>query len=250
MSMRPLSFLLGLLPTLALAGCQGETSGGLTVTYRLGPGGQTDCADFDIQTITGRIGADGEEQAVDCGQDLVFSDLDEGGRRVYVEATDSAGFVVMDNGDNGEKVTIRAGEVVEHEAALAATPVKVYVRWSIAVTGFPAQCTDSAVDTAAFSVTAWDDLPTILAEDSFACDAPTDEDVATYRRLPDPDRSIKGNSLAEVSIQPQDGGGGSVGSPARFTLATPPGPGRMVYLTVACEDNVCTAQGTDPWDTP
>ena len=237
----------------ALGGCTQETSGGLSVTVRLGPGeaDATTCAQFDVQTIRATLG-EGENAQVEevaCGDEILFADVTVGQWNLAVEAIDSEGFTVMDNGSEPERVEIAGGQVVEHTSQLTATPARIYVRWQVNLAKFPVQCDDPAVETKTFEVEAWDGIGTLLHSASFDCDAPADPEVgAGYHLVPDPDRLVRGNLISEVSVTVRNDAGDPLPPTPRFILDEPPGPGRILYLTVVCDDNACQSTGMPPFD--
>ncbi len=246
-------------PTLPLflvaltAACTGDTTGGMTLNVRLGPdtANAATCSQFDVQEIRATLGDSEYEASGACGDDLVFSDVPAGRWDLAVEAIDSQGFTVLDNGADDERIEILAGSVIDHQSQLTATPAQVMVRWSVNLGGFQAQCSDPMVETDRFRVEAWDDIGGRLAEHTFNCDDPADaEEGASYRVVPDPDRAIKGNLLSEVSVTVLRADGTELAPIPRFMLDTPPGAGRKLFLTVSCDDNSCQSTGDAPFDTP
>ncbi|RMG93749.1 MAG: hypothetical protein D6705_17840 [Deltaproteobacteria bacterium] len=250
----PLRLALGLSALLAaLPACNQETSGGLALTVQLGPSeaDAATCSQFGVETIRATLGAgaDALTEEVPCGDEILFSDVTVGRWDLVVEAVDGEGFVVMDNGAEPERVEVVAGSVLEHTSELTATPAKVYVRWQVNIGGFPSQCDDPAVETKTFTVEAWDDIGTLLHGHTFECDEPADPEVGSgYHLVPDPDRLIRGNLLREVSVTVADDAGDPLPPTPRFMLDAPPGPGRILYLTVLCDDNACQSTGTPPFD--
>jgi hypothetical protein len=239
--------------TLLLAaplGCSDPESGTLTVEYKLGSGDPAICTDFDISGVRATLGEEEFIEEAPCGDPILISGIPAGKWDLLVEAVAPDGTVVMDNEFAEERVEILAGSSTTVEPQLTATPARVYVRWSINLDSFPAQCSDPAVETAQFRVQTWDASQNLLAEETFPCDAPTDPDAGSYRRLADPDRKIAGNQLDQINIEALDAAGAGLTPVPLFDLAgTPPGPGRAVYLTVECNDNACMSTGDAPFDT-
>ncbi len=238
---------------LLAAGCAQDTSGGLALTVRLGPSeaDAAGCAQFGVEQIRATLG-EGEnalEETVPCGDEILFSDVTVGRWNLTVEAIDAEGFTVMDNGTEPERVEIVGGSVLDYTSDLTATPAKIYVRWEVNLGGFPAQCDDPALEIATFDVEAWDDIGTRLHAHTFDCNAPVNLVVGSgYRDVPDPDRLIRGNLLKSVTVTVRNDAGDVLPPTPQFVLDAPPGPGRILYLTVLCDDNACQSTGNPPYD--
>ena len=235
--------------TMAL-GCGGPESGTLTVQYQLGPAAMDDCEQYEVDEVEATLGDDEYVTVVNCGDEVVFPEVEAGVWDLLVEGHNRDGLVVMDN-DGGERIEVVAGNARTVEAQLIATPVSVFVNWILEIDGTPGiQCSNPMNPFAEFEVVAWDQTAARLATHVFQCDAAPDS--GAFRKVPDDSRSLRGNLLQEVSVQPNDADGNDVGSNGRFILPEPPGPGRDLYLTLRCdiEDETCVAQGEPPYDSP
>jgi hypothetical protein len=229
---------------LSSAGCKDDTeTGSLTVDYQLGKASNT-CESESVDTVRATLGDDDYDEDSPCGSDVMFSGIPAGNYSLLVEAIDSDGFAVMDNvdDDDTQQVEVLGGSSRDVEAQLAAAPARLYIRWSLMVDNFQADCDD--VTTKNFDVEVWDDLDNLLLNDTLDCDEEKDEDRGEgYSRIKDPDRDIQGGSVVELDVQPQTAGGDPIGDdPVVFTFE-PPGRGRELSFTLNCEDNVCTGSG-------
>jgi hypothetical protein len=228
---------------LSSAGCKDDTeTGSLTIEYQLGKASNT-CDSESVDTVQATLGDGDYEEDSPCGSDVIFSDVPSGTYSLLVQAIDSDGFAVMDNveDEDTQQVEVLGGSSRDVEAQLAAAPARLYIRWSLTVDNFQANCTE--VDTKKFEVEVWSEADELLLMDTLDCDAPKDEDRGEgYSRIEDPDREIQGSSVVEVDVQPQTAGGDSVGDPVVFVFA-PPGRGRELSFTLECVDDVCTGTG-------
>ncbi len=251
--MRSLSFILLSLLVLTPASCQNAESGTLTVEYQLGPSDDASaCQEFSVNRVRATLGDELDEltEEADCGDDIVFTGIDVGRWDLRVDALAADGTVVMDNEAEQARVEILGGAATTHKAQLTETPARVFVRWALSVNNFQADCAGPMVETAQFRVQAWDGAATVGEAETFDCLAPQDPEAPTYARVQDPDRQIRGSLLTEVTITAMDAAGNDLVPTTRFIFDLELGPGRKVFLTVDCIDNMCMSTGEPPWDTP
>lgn len=223
------------LTALALTAC-GNTDepAQMTVPYQLG--NNLDCDAVGVSQIVGTLDGDVYEERVDCGEDLVFDSVDAGRYTLKVEAETEEGLVVLDNGatpaaDRTFEVLGTGTEVTVPRQTLTNSPVELQVRWDFDFTS----CGGTGIE--AFRITAFDDAGTgILLTDELACEA------NGYQSVDDPDRELAGNVFGQVSIEPVDSSNESIGDPVSFAFE-PPGAGRIIRLSMVCDDLGCSGTG-------
>lgn len=218
-----------------LAGCgDPDEPAKMTVPYQLG--NNLDCDDVGVSQIVGTLDGDVYEERVDCGEDLVFESVSAGRYTLVVEAETQDGLVVLDNGatpasDRTFEVLGTGTEVTVERQTLTDSPVELQVRWDFDFTS----CNGTGID--AFKVTAFDDAGTgILLTEELACDA------NGYQTVEDEGRELGGNIFGQVSIEPIDSGNEPIGEPVSFAFE-PPGAGRIIRLSMVCDDVGCTGTG-------
>lgn len=229
---------------LLAVGCDDGAPGTLAVKYQLGPADSSSCAQFDIKRLFAQLGDSGPQSDAVCGADLVISEIKSGSYDLRVQAFDSSDIAVMDNSINKDRVAVQSGAQVQFTARLSAVPAILYIRWAIKLNGFPVQCGTSGAKTDRFTLIAWAGADQLLKQ-TFDCDKPADS--GSYLLVPDPDRSVKGASLTEVTVQPYERSGLAIGELVRFQFGKNPGPGRELFFTVDCNDNICKAAGEPPF---
>jgi hypothetical protein len=224
-------------------GCEedkGPDDGVLVVPFELG--NRKQCADLGVAGVRVELD-DGElSQEVDCeAGEVRFNLLDPGRYEVVAYGVDEDGVAVMDSLADGPLEVDVVGRdttvVLDPPAMLTAAPAKLLLRWQF---GF-GSCESAAVG--GFIVSAWRaDGGELLMESDVPCDMPG-EGREQYRRVPDEQRDLSGDSVGEVDVQPYDVNEIAMGDPSTFTFA-PPGAGHEVKLSLTCNGGGCDGSGT------
>lgn len=229
----------------ACAGDAIPARGSLIIPYVLGNQLSCDDPQVGVKRIRARLNDEVYEQEVACGtpSEVRFDEVDAGQWQLTVEGLDANGVIVMDNrhqealpvvevlGDG----TVSTAMPVE----LASVPAHVFLRWS---EGF-SDCEGLGIDR--FLVSIWDTSgTTALMRGEISCatrpNAPQD-----YRRLEDPQRRIHGSTMQSLRVQAVNRESVPIGQPASFNLATPPGAGYSVLVSLDCGQDGCLP-GQDP----
>jgi len=242
------------LTSLAIVSCGGtEPIGGLTVPFKLGA--NVDCATVGVDqvrmTVTLIEEGDGSgitfEESGPCGAgEVTLSNLDIGTYNIIAEALDPNGLVILDNLDPGGNVQAEVLEAQTNTAdsvTLLPAPAVLRLRWSLNVDGFQAMCQDVTI--AKFTVETYkaDGLKQLTTH-TFSCDDPADSE-GQHRTMPDLERALAGDEVAIVRITPKDANNKQIGDITQVCLAAPPGYGREIQVTIACDNDVCTAYESD-----
>lgn len=214
-------------------------AGMLVVPFALG--NYKECADLGITQVRADLDDGAATKAVSCEVGEVrFNDLSPGAYDVKLYGLDADGFPVMDSLGSPARVIVigEAGGTVSAEPSvvLSSAPASLLLRWDL---GF-GSCDSTDIDF--FMVSAWrQDGSELLLQQSISCDT-VGEGEDQYRQLLDENRRLGGSELGEVSIQPFDVNGVSLGDPVLFEFDAP-GAGRSVHLTLECEIGGCTGAG-------
>lgn len=240
------------LTAVALPACGDDNpTGTLIVPFEIGVG--VACSTLDVADVTVELWRTPEDGGVaemietssgacDDGK-ITFNSVAAGNYEIRARGDDPNGITVVDNEgrDTPDMGEVLAGaENTADIVNLSPTPAKVFVRWQLQQDNFQAMC--SEVSVAEFEVSVFENNGTKeLYQTKLACDAAKDSEQKSYVRAADEARDIDGAELDTIKIAPLDAMGNAAGSPAIFTLAEPPGPGRTIRLTVTanCEGDTC-----------
>ncbi len=242
---------LPLLTALALAGCT-QDPGNVEIPFSIGAASVT-CETANVATVEmtlTEISDEGGEEPLEyqgsapCTDGSVsFTGIAASNYEVAAVGLSSDGLATWDNQDPSslKKIEALAGQdVTTDEVRMTPTPARILVRWELTKGGAQVQC--SGVATKQFQVSAFDEngFNALLIADPIDCDAEQAE--SPYHVIPDPDRSVAGDSLGQIDITPQDAQGNPVGSPSTVVLDQPPGFGVSVRVVVKCVDDECTSE--------
>lgn len=249
---------LGLLPLLApcltLVACNNDPqSGSLTINYRFEPAGGVSCNEHaenvvDVRVEVGGLGDDAiASESVTCdnaGGEIVLAGVAAGSYDLFALGIDDEGDAVLDNlGDedeDDERVEIIGGDTKTLEVALGLAPARLEVGLVVTNNAFPAQCASDEITIKGVRAQAWDNVNSELLKsyDFDLCD------FAGYLPVPDEDREIKGRRFDGVVIQAIDAAGDPVGTSTRLDFDGPVGAGKLVQVSVECEnqDETCVVE--------
>jgi hypothetical protein len=232
----------------SVLGCAPDRGpGSLVVSYTLG--NNKTCAELGIEELRAELvqGPEGattvsSSEIVPCASDpeIIFENLEPGIYSLIVSAHDTQGVATLDN--LGQPATERAIEIFEAaetsvDAELTARPAQLEIAWRLGVDGF-SNCASEGISS--LRVTAYQVGGTsVLLDTQLDCELASDGDNG-YRQVPDPDRELNGDLLAEVGIQPLDAAGAPVGEAVDF-MFDPVGPGYSVQLNIECTAAGCVA---------
>lgn len=225
---------------LGAGGCgDDETStGALVIPFQLG--NDKSCEAVGVDFVLAELDNGYLEQMVDCTEGEVrFTSVPEGSYSIVLYGM-TAGYPIMDSLEGGDLVQPVAGQgsttTVSPAVVLTSAPAKLELRWDF---GF-SSCQTADID--AFRVMAWEENgQDLLLMGTLDC-SQAGEGANNYRTLSDPDRKLGGELLGEVSIQPLNGAGESVGDVVTF-MFDPPGAGHPVRLSVECDSTGCDGSG-------
>lgn len=147
--------------------------------------------------------------------------------------------------DNHAKESLKKVEALEGQTvttdtvALTPTPAQILVRWELKQGGFSAQCSNVMTKSFQAAIYADNGVNALLIAEPIDCDAAADISPG-YHLVPDPERKIDGKRLDTVEVHALDASDNEVGMTLSFPSLTPPGYGRSVKITLACDDDVCT----------
>jgi len=242
---------LPLLTALALAGCT-QDPGNVEIPFSIGASSVT-CETANVATVEmtlTEISDEGGEDPLEyqgsapCTDGSVtFTGIAASNYEVAARGASSEGLTTWDNQgpDSLKKVEALAGQdVTTDEVRLTPTPARILVRWELTKGGAQVQC--SGVETKQFQISAFDEdgFNTLLIADAVDCDAEQAE--SPYHVIPDPDRDLAGDRLAQIDIIPQNSQGDPVGPSSTVILDQPPGFGVSVKIVVKCVDDECTSE--------
>lgn len=233
---------LTVLSILGVLACGNEDPDG-TVTVRYSLGVANMCETLGVQTVRVDIGDGTETAEDDCDPNsaIVMDSVKAGNYPLLVTGIDSMGITVMDNIDQpteDDTVEVVGGSSREVEASLAATPAKIGVKLNKFLNGDPAEC--SFLTTASFQVTAYQNGGTsVLLSETFECTQPPG-----FAPMIDENRDLDGQDLDAIAVRLLDDGGDEL-TEVTFEF-DPPGPGRVVELTLNCDEvaGAVTCEGT------
>lgn len=213
-----------------------------TVVVPFALGNYKECSELGITQVRAELDEGAAAETVSCETGEVrFNGVLPGAHDVKLYGLDADGFPAMDSLESPARVVVigeQGGTVTaEPSVVLSLAPASLHLRWDL---GF-GSCTSADIDF--FLVSAWrQDGSELLLQQSIACDT-AGEGENQYRQLLDEERRLGGTELGEVSVQPFDANGVSVGDPAQFTFEAP-GAGRPVHLTLECAAGGCTGAGS------
>lgn len=239
-----------MLGTLVLGsvGCrEEEQSGAVTVNYSLGFGAGLTCAEASVVTVRVSLGTSYSAEAACDGTGVVA--LDNVSAQSYpliVEGISADGVIVYDNGHAPENIEVPGSGTATADITLTSTPAQIQFSFNfLDEAGFPYAPQDTP-PVAEINVIALQNT----------CSRPLLEHLFVYRRLeavrdvevPDPEREIIGEDVDCVVIELVDQSGAEfaptwlpTGTTERFE---PPGPGRLITITLRCEERTCFAERT------
>lgn len=242
---------LPLLTALALAGCT-QDPGNVEIPFAIGASTVT-CETANVATVEmtlTEISDEGGEEPLEyqgsapCADGSVtFTGIAASNYEVAARGISSDGLTTWDNQgpDSLKKVEALAGQdVTTEEVRLTPTPARILVRWELTKGGAQVQC--SGVETKQFEISAYDmdGFNTLLDADPIDCDAEQAE--SPFHVVPDPDRALAGDRVAQIDITPQDSQGNTVGNVSTVVLDQPPGFGVSIKIVVKCVDDECTSE--------
>jgi len=254
-SLRSLAALAGAaLTSLAVVSCGGaDPIGGLRIPFTLGA--NVDCSTVGVEQVrmTATLIEDGDgsgitfEESAPCGAgEVTLNNVDIGTYNITAEGLDPNGLIILDNLDPGGTVQAEVLEGQTNSAdsvTLLPAPAVLRLRWSLNVDGFQAMCQE--VTTAKFTVETYkaDGLKQLTSH-TFGCDDPADSE-GQHRTMPDLERALAGDEVAIVHITPKDANNTAIGDVTQVCLASPPGYGQEIRVTIACDNDVCSAYESD-----
>lgn len=225
----------------ALSGCgeEGDSGrgGSLTIPYLLG--NSLKCTDLNITNV--RVTLQNASVAApvistlpcDNSNKVTLPSVPVGQWSVTIEGIDTMGVVTMDNRNQSPPpvAEVLGTDIASTSAtiSLSAVPAHIFARWNTQYDS----CSGLGIDS--FRISAWDASgATQLGMGTVGCNAPINTQDS-FRRLPDPNRSIQGAAVHSLSVLPLNPQGSAVGSPVRFELMRPPGAGYSVFLSLICD---------------
>jgi hypothetical protein len=224
-----------------LSACVAETgsdAGALVIPYDFGK--SRDCTSMGVQSVRAVLNS-GDMVEASCKRGRVrFDALEAGEYKVVMYGLDAEGTAIVDSLGSGpvpvDVVGGNARVVVDPPILLVPAPVKLKLRWTF---GF-GSCESDEID--GFTVTGWHiDGTTELVVANLACETPGDR-PERYRLVPDPGRTLAGDQLGAVDVQPYDDSMLAIGDRVAFSF-TPPGAGGEILLSIRCDEGGCQGSG-------
>lgn len=224
--------------------CPSDTSsssstGTLVVPFELG--NHRTCQELSVAKVRGELDGGMYVAEALCAVGAVrFKEIPGGNYHVRMFGVDDSGVEVMDSYSSHDVVVTVLGDdstvVTKPAVTLTAAPAHLLLRWNF---GF-GTCKGVGVDR--FHVTVWrstgDDL---VLDETLACSTEGEGDDQ-YREVPDDNRQLGGDSVGEISVQPLDKTGVTVGDAVLFNFKAP-GPGHDIKISLTCEEGACTGSG-------
>jgi hypothetical protein len=226
---------------LLATGCPPDKSstGTLVVPFELG--NHRTCDALSIKTVRAELDDGMYVQEAPCTNGAVrFKDVPAGSYNVRMFGVDDKGVEVLDSLTDHELVVNVVGQdttvVVKPAVTLTAAPAHLLMRWNF---GF-GTCKGVGVDR--FAVTVWrSGGDNLLLDATIACSTEGDGEDQ-YREVKDDSRQLPGDTAGEVSVQPLDKTGVTVGDAVIFDFSAP-GAGHDIKLSLTCEDGACKGSG-------
>lgn len=228
---------------LGLAGCSDDPeSGSLTVFYKFG-GLSRSCEQEGVTDV--RVTLDGEiEETAPCDtvNGIELTDVPARNyRSLLVEGLANDGVAIRDNLGkedlHDENVEVLGGRDVEIDSTLTPTPAQVLFTFILVKpTGVP-YGPQEEVPIASFHVTAWEDggNNALASHDFVYGNLKSVSDL----RMPDPDRSIKGDEVNAITVDIRDRANARVSDALAFEF-DPPGAGRAIDIRISCKGEDCS----------
>jgi hypothetical protein len=226
---------------LLAGGCPPDqtSTGTLVVPFELG--NHRTCGDLSVKTVRAELANGMYTQEAPCMNGVVrFKDLPAGSYSVRMFGVDDKGIEVLDSLTDHALVVNVVGQdttvVLKPAVTLTAASAHLLLRWNF---GF-GTCKGVGVDR--FTVKVWrSGGDNLLLDASVACSTEGDGEDQ-YREVHDDSRQLSGDASGEVSVQPLDKTGVTVGDAVRFNFSAP-GPGHDIKLSLTCEDGACKGSG-------
>lgn len=218
--------------------------GTLVVSFKLGSG--QSCSQADVTRIKATLDEDEYVEEVDCSeQEVRFDAIKTGTYDLKVYGIDKDGFAVMDSLDmdpDKTEVSITEGSTVTVDVRLTSTPAKLKIRWKLDSDTYDDW---NSLGIESFEITAWNEDGADVLLDTEIDRSKAADDKDHYRIVADPDRELKGDDFGSVQVQPLDKNGTKVGSkPAAEFSFESPGAGRVVKISVTCDNSGCKGSGS------
>jgi len=216
----------------------GSDSGALVIPYDFGK--SRDCTTMGVVSVRAELNS-GDTVEASCKRGRVrFDALEPGSYKVVMYGLDADGTAVVDSLASGpvgvDVVGGNARVVVDPPIQLVPAPAKLKLRWTFSF----GSCESDEID--GFTVTGWHiDGTTELIVANLPCKTPGDR-PERCRQVPDPGRTLAGDQLGAVDVQPYDESTLAVGDRVAFSF-TPPGAGSEILLSIRCDEGGCQGSG-------